>query len=73
MSHVDDIPSLVIRQALGTVGASVAATTSAGCDAGNDYDGRIGVRVSAIFVILIGSMFGGSYLFYHQYNRLIEH
>lgn len=28
------------------------------CDAGNDYDGRIGLRVSAIFVILIGSLFG---------------
>ncbi|KAI9656248.1 MAG: hypothetical protein M1821_004911 [Bathelium mastoideum] len=28
------------------------------CDTGNDYDGRIGVRVSAIFVILFGSLVG---------------
>ncbi|KAI9708962.1 MAG: hypothetical protein M1820_003656 [Bogoriella megaspora] len=29
------------------------------CDTGNDYDGRIGLRVSAIFVILVGSLIGG--------------
>ena len=28
------------------------------CDVGNDFDGRIGVRVSAIFVILVTSIFG---------------
>ncbi|KAL4923058.1 low-affinity Zn(2+) transporter ZRT2 [Aspergillus undulatus] len=28
------------------------------CDAGNEYDGRMGVRISAIFVILVGSTFG---------------
>lgn len=28
------------------------------CGADNDYDGRIGLRVSAIFVILVGSTFG---------------
>jgi len=28
------------------------------CGAGNDYDGRIGVRISAIFVILVGSFLG---------------
>ncbi|KAL9073771.1 MAG: hypothetical protein Q9157_004617 [Trypethelium eluteriae] len=28
------------------------------CATGNDFDGRIGVRVSAIFVILFGSMIG---------------
>ncbi|KAK4545474.1 hypothetical protein LTR36_002824 [Oleoguttula mirabilis] len=30
----------------------------AGCSADNDYDGRIGVRISAIFVILLGSFLG---------------
>ncbi|KAK5123385.1 hypothetical protein LTR85_002817 [Meristemomyces frigidus] len=29
-----------------------------GCSSGNDYDGRIGVRISAIFVILLGSFLG---------------
>lgn len=29
------------------------------CDGGNEYDGNLGLRVSAIFVILIGSLSGG--------------
>ena len=28
------------------------------CSPGNDYDGRLGVRISAIFVILVGSLLG---------------
>ena len=28
------------------------------CDSGNDYDGRMGVRISAIFVIWVTSLFG---------------
>lgn len=28
------------------------------CDSSNGYDGRIGLRISSIFVILIGSLFG---------------
>ena len=28
------------------------------CDSGNGYDGRLEVRLSSIFVILIGSMWG---------------
>lgn len=28
------------------------------CNSGNEYDGRIGLRVSAIFVIMIGSGLG---------------
>jgi zinc transporter 1/2/3 len=28
------------------------------CDTGNDFDGRIGLRISAIFVILVGSLVG---------------
>ncbi|KAI1213134.1 ZIP zinc/iron transport family [Annulohypoxylon truncatum] len=28
------------------------------CDTGNDYDGRMGLRISAIFVILVGSLIG---------------
>ncbi|KAI1460570.1 ZIP zinc/iron transport family [Annulohypoxylon moriforme] len=33
-------------------------TVTVDCDAGNDYDGRMGVRISSIFVILVGSLFG---------------
>lgn len=60
MSLVVDTP-LLVRQAIGTATATslaAAQTTAAGCDSGNDYDGRIGLRISAIFVILIGSCFG---------------
>lgn len=28
------------------------------CDTGNEYDGRMGLRISSIFVIMVGSMFG---------------
>jgi zinc transporter 1/2/3 len=28
------------------------------CSGSNDYDGRMGVRISAIFVILVGSLWG---------------
>ena len=61
MSRVVDNPLLLLRQALATAAATSSAaaeTTAAGCDSGNDYDGRIGLRISAIFVILIGSCFG---------------
>lgn len=28
------------------------------CDTGNDYDGKLNLRISSIFVILIGSFLG---------------
>ncbi|KAI0597570.1 Zinc/iron permease [Biscogniauxia sp. FL1348] len=33
-------------------------TVTVECETGNDYDGRMGLRISAIFVILVGSLFG---------------
>ncbi|EHL00559.1 putative Zinc-regulated transporter 2 [Glarea lozoyensis 74030] len=33
-------------------------TVEVECDSGNDYDGRMGLRISAIFVIGLGSMLG---------------
>lgn len=36
-----------------------------GCSSGNEFDGRIGIRVSAIFVILVGSLFGEGVQFIH--------
>jgi solute carrier family 39 (zinc transporter), member 1/2/3 len=41
-----NLPALFIRN------------TADACIGGNDYDGRIGVRISAIFVILLGSCAG---------------
>ncbi|GAB7353680.1 hypothetical protein MBLNU459_g4086t1 [Dothideomycetes sp. NU459] len=55
---------LVVRQAAdnGTSSETTTTTTEQSapghCDTGNDFDGRIGVRVSAIFVILVGSFLG---------------
>ncbi|KAK8061076.1 low-affinity Zn(2+) transporter ZRT2 [Apiospora hydei] len=33
-------------------------TVETKCDSGNEFDGRIGLRVSSIFVILVGSLIG---------------
>jgi zinc transporter 1/2/3 len=38
--------------------ATAASPLAPACSSGNDYDGHVGVRISAIFVILIGSLFG---------------
>ncbi|KAI8653469.1 hypothetical protein NCS55_01333300 [Fusarium keratoplasticum] len=35
-----------------------AFTVTIDCDAGNEYDGRMGLRISAIFVIFFGSFMG---------------
>lgn len=53
MSGVQAIVDIVARQAYQTAAAATIA-----CATDNGYDGRIGIRVSAIFVILIGSLFG---------------
>jgi len=34
------------------------------CDNGNEYDGRMGLRISSIFVIGFGSMLGMFVLWY---------
>ena len=33
-------------------------TVTINCSTGNEYDGRLGLRVSAVFVILVGSLLG---------------
>lgn len=53
---------LVVRQAADGGNSSQDTTTEEDtpghCSGANDYDGRLGIRISAIFVILIGSLFG---------------
>jgi zinc transporter 1/2/3 len=51
--------TLVLRQdqPASPVGSAAAESANA-CEENNDYDGRIGLRISAIFVILVGSMLG---------------
>lgn len=62
------IANVVARGALQSAAAASSAaatiTTQPACASDNDYDGRIGVRVSAIFVILVGSMFGAAFPVY---------
>ena len=62
MSGVEAIANVVVRQAAGTAAAALAAasTVKPACSPDNDYDGRMGLRISSIFVILVGSMFGES-------------
>ena len=70
MSGVLHVAEIVARQALNTavvssttMAAAAATSTDTGppaCEADNDYDGRLGVRISAIFVILFGSICGRS-------------
>ena len=62
MSALEAIANVVVRQAGGTAAATLAAAATAqpACSSDNDYDGRIGLRISSIFVILVGSTFGES-------------
>ncbi|KAK6949956.1 hypothetical protein Daesc_008279 [Daldinia eschscholtzii] len=51
---------LRIRQEDGSSDAAPESgfTVEVDCDTGNEYDGRMGVRISSIFVILVGSLLG---------------
>ncbi|KAL7626350.1 low-affinity Zn(2+) transporter zrt2 [Parahypoxylon ruwenzoriense] len=51
---------LRIRQEDDSAGAEPESglSVSVDCDTGNEYDGRMGLRISSIFVILVGSLFG---------------
>ncbi|KAB2571029.1 Zinc/iron permease [Lasiodiplodia theobromae] len=57
------VAHLVLRQDSTESGASGSVPedligTPGYCDTSNEYDGRMGVRISSIFVILIGSLLG---------------
>lgn len=54
-----DLVRLVLRQE-----ATVPEAQPENECGGNGYDGRMGVRISAIFVILVGSLFGMSFISY---------
>ncbi|KAL9016844.1 MAG: hypothetical protein Q9185_005842 [Variospora sp. 1 TL-2023] len=52
-----------LTQVAGMVARQVAPEAIS-CDAGNGFDGRLGLRISAIFVILVGSLFGATFPVY---------
>lgn len=67
MFQVERVADLVIRQAFDTIAANsqTAIAVAAGpspsrpaCEETNAFDGRIGIRISAILVILVGSLLG---------------
>ncbi len=61
MGSLQELTRVVARQAASSAIIPSAATSAAAevaCDGGNGFDGRLGVRISAIFVILVGSLFG---------------
>ncbi|KAI4219819.1 MAG: hypothetical protein L6R36_008055 [Xanthoria steineri] len=68
MGSLHEVTRILARQ----VGETAAATATAAadseatpaCETGNDFDGRTGLRVSAIFVILVGSLFGALFPVY---------
>ncbi|KAI2631039.1 ZIP zinc/iron transport family [Hypoxylon sp. NC1633] len=51
---------LQIRQEDGSSDAAAPSgfSVTVDCDTGNEYDGRMGLRISSIFVILVGSLLG---------------
>ncbi len=56
---IGDLAVLLSRQAIGEESIlEEAEDAPVSCESGNEYDGRIGLRVSAVFVILIGSSLG---------------
>ncbi|KAL8903032.1 MAG: hypothetical protein Q9171_007534 [Xanthocarpia ochracea] len=65
MGTLHEVTRIIARQvAESAIIESADAETVAACDAGNEYDGRIGLRISAIFVILVGSLFGAVFPVY---------
>jgi zinc transporter 1/2/3 len=62
MDAAMDVVRLVLRQE--STPPVEAPTEAIQCEGQNAYDGRMGVRISAIFVILVGSLFGKSNIAY---------
>ncbi|KAI0443435.1 ZIP zinc/iron transport family [Xylaria telfairii] len=46
------------QAAADSMAAPMSGSVVVDCDTGNGYDGRLGVRISSIFVILVGSLLG---------------
>jgi zinc transporter 1/2/3 len=49
---------------------SVLLKRADACETGNEFDGRMGLRISSIFVIMVGSMFGALFpVFTRRFSR----
>lgn len=49
--------------------ASAGRTVTITCDSGNDYDGKLNLRIASIFVILIGSALGALFPVYANRHK----
>lgn len=56
MDAMDALNMLIVRQAV-----DGEADSAPSCETGNDYDGRMGLRIAAIFVIWITSSIGATF------------
>ncbi|KAL8802800.1 MAG: hypothetical protein Q9182_003560 [Xanthomendoza sp. 2 TL-2023] len=64
MGTLQEVTRVMARQVGSAATSAAAAETAVACETGNEFDGRTGVRISAIFVILIGSLFGACFPVY---------
>ncbi|KAI4160241.1 MAG: hypothetical protein L6R39_000236 [Caloplaca ligustica] len=64
MGSLQEVTRVLARQVGPVVTTAAADTSVPSCDAGNEFDGRVGLRISAIFVILVGSLFGATFPVY---------
>ncbi|KAI4124460.1 MAG: hypothetical protein LQ341_007072 [Variospora aurantia] len=65
LQELTQVVGVVARQvAPEAIITSAAAEEAISCEAGNGFDGRLGLRISAIFVILVGSLFGAAFPVY---------
>ncbi|KAK1909089.1 hypothetical protein P3342_011167 [Pyrenophora teres f. teres] len=62
MATALEVARLVLRQ-------SAEAEEPVVCSSSNDYDGRMGVRISSIFVILVASSFGAVFPVFAKRRR----
>ncbi|KAL8749879.1 MAG: hypothetical protein Q9184_006632, partial [Pyrenodesmia sp. 2 TL-2023] len=75
MGSLQELTRVVARQVAPSAIITSAATSAAAgtpelsCEGGNEFDGRLGVRISAIFVILVGSLFGAAFPVYAARHR----
>lgn len=75
MSLLNEAVQIVARDIAGGSGAGLgpAEVTTERCDSSSGYDGRLGLRISSVFVILVGSTFGAVFPVYasHHQSRAI--
>jgi solute carrier family 39 (zinc transporter), member 1/2/3 len=62
MSLVEDLTHLVIRE-------SAAIESQPSCNTGNEYNGRLGRRIAAIFIIWLGSSVGACFPIYAKRHK----